>query len=105
MYPELTGRNARCRLVVLTGETGGRWSEETRTFVGLLAKAKGREAPWVLMKSVEQSWGFRWGSLLACASARAFAASLLDVRVSGGADGTVPNCHLYVHDVRHVLVQ
>ena len=32
-YPELTGPKARCRLVVLAGETGGRWSEETRTFV------------------------------------------------------------------------
>ena len=44
-YPELTGPNARCRLVVLAGETGGSWSDETRTFVGLLAKAKGREVP------------------------------------------------------------
>ena len=38
-YPELIGPNARCRLVFLAGEMGGRWSEETRSFVGLLAKA------------------------------------------------------------------
>ena len=92
-HPELVGPNALCRLVVLAGETGGRWSEETRTFVGLLAKAKAREAPSVLRKRVEQSWWFRWGSLLACVAARAFAASLLDLRVSGGADGSVPTCH------------
>ena len=73
--------------------------------MGLLAEAKGREVPWVLKKRVEQSWWFRWGSLLACASARAFAASLLDVRVSGGENGTVPNCHEVVHDARHALVQ
>ena len=90
-YPELTGPNACCRLVVLAGETGGCWSEETRTFVGLLVKAKGREVPWVLTKRVEQARCFRWGSLLACASARTFATPLLDVRVSRGADGTVPN--------------
>ena len=104
-YPELIGPNARCRLVVLAGETGGRWSEETRSFVGLLAKAKSCEVLWVLKKRVEQSWWFRWGSLLACAAARAFAASLLDVRVSGGADGSVPSCHEVVHDARHALIQ
>ena len=77
-YPELVGPHARARLVVLAGEIGGRWSAETRTFVGLLAKA--REVPVVLRKRVEWAWWRRWGSLLACASARAF----------GGADGDVP---------------
>ena len=71
-YPELTGSNARCRLVVLAGETGGRWSE------GLLAKAKAREVEETRRAVMVVSMGF----LLACASARAFAASLLDVRVS-----------------------
>ena len=55
--------------------------------------------PWVLEKRVEQSWWFRWGSLLTCAPARAFPASLLDVRVSGGA------CHEVVHDAQHALIQ
>ena len=88
-YPELTGRNARARLVVLAGEIGGRWSSETNTFVRLLAQAKAREEPPILRRRVEQAWRLRWGSLLACASARAFATSLLDLR-SGGVDGDVP---------------
>ena len=31
--PELLGRRARAKLVVLAIEVGGRWSEETRTFL------------------------------------------------------------------------
>ena len=84
------GPGASGRLVVLAGDIGGRWSEETRTFNGLLAKAKSREVPRVLQKRVELSWWFWWGSLLACASARAFAAFLLDLHVSGGVAGGVP---------------
>ena len=41
-YPELLGRRARAKLVVLAVEVGGRWSEETRTFLSLLARAKVR---------------------------------------------------------------
>ena len=33
VYPELTGRYGRARLVVLAGETGGRWSSETQCFL------------------------------------------------------------------------
>ena len=32
-YPELTGQGGRARLVVLAGETGGRWSNETASFL------------------------------------------------------------------------
>ena len=32
-YPELLGRRARARLVVLAVEVGGRWSEEARSFL------------------------------------------------------------------------
>ena len=92
-YPELVGPRARTRLVV----------EETRTFIGLLAKVKSREVPHVLQKRVELSWWFWWGSLLVCASARAFAASLLDLHVSGGVDGSVPRWDEVVHDMRHDL--
>ena len=101
-YPELVGPRARARLVVLAGEIGGRWSEETRTFIGLFAKAKSREVPRVLQKRVELSWWFRRGSLLACASARAFAASLLNLH-TGGADGSLPRWDEVVHDMRHDL--
>ena len=68
-YPELIGRNATARLVVLAGEIGGRWSSETNTFVRLLAQAKAREEPPILRRRVEQAWRLRWGSHLACASA------------------------------------
>ena len=38
-YPELAGQHGRARLVVLASEVGGRWSEECRQFLCLLAKA------------------------------------------------------------------
>ena len=41
-YPELMGPHARARLVVLSGEVGGRWSKETQIFLRLLARAKVR---------------------------------------------------------------
>ena len=40
-YPELVGRRARARLVVLGVEVGGRVSEETRSFVTQLAGCPG----------------------------------------------------------------
>ena len=33
-FPKLVRPRARARLVVLVGDIGGRWSEETRTFIG-----------------------------------------------------------------------
>ena len=48
--------------------------------------------PNVLRKRTEQAWRLRWVSLLGCAAARAFAASLLELRASG-ADGRVPPSH------------
>ena len=44
-YPEISGHNNRCRLVVLAGEVGGRWSDETRTFIRSLARCKARSEP------------------------------------------------------------
>ena len=64
-------RNSRARLVVLVGQIGGRWSGATNTFVRL-AQAKAREEPPILRRRVEQAWRLRWGSLLACVSARVF---------------------------------
>ena len=43
--PELSGTQGRARLVVLAAEVGGRWSEETRCFISLLARAKVRSLP------------------------------------------------------------
>ena len=92
-YPELVGRRSRARLVVLAGEVGGRWSEETQTFLRILARAKARSEPPTLRKRAEQAWRMRWAATLACSAARAFAASILDLRVGGGADGDVPRSH------------
>ena len=100
-YPELTGPRSRARLVVLAGEIGGRWSEETRRFLSLLAKAKTRSEPPILKKRAEQAWRLRWGAILGCAAARSFAASLLELRHGGGADGDVPSTHDVVNDFRH----
>ena len=38
---------------------------------------------------------------MACSAAGAFAASLLNLRVGGGADGNVPRTHQVVHEFRH----
>ena len=47
-YPELSGSQGRARVVVLAAEVGGRWSEEARSFVSQLARAKVRSLPRVL---------------------------------------------------------
>ena len=73
-YPELVGPHRRARLVVLAGEVGGR-SDETRSFISLLAKAKSRAEPFLLRRRIEQAWRLRWGAMLSCAAARAFAHS------------------------------
>ena len=100
-YPELIGPHARARLVVFAGEVGGRWSDETRSFLCQLARAKARSEPSILRGRAEQAWRLRWASTLACSAARAFAASLLNLRVGGGADGNVPRTHEVVHEFRH----
>ena len=86
-YPELVGGRGRARLVVVAGETVGRFSEETQTFLRLLAGAKTRSTPKVLRARARQSWLHRWGSILSCAAARAFACSLLGVHGNLGSDG------------------
>ena len=92
-YLELVRPGGRARLVVVAGEIGGRWSAETSAFVSQLAKARSREETPLMQRRVEQAWRFRWGSMLACASARAVASSLLEFRRPHGADGEVPLSH------------
>ena len=89
-YPELSGERGRAKLVVLAGEIGGRFSEETQTFIRLLARAKTRSVLAPLRTQARQSWAHRWSSILSCAAARAFASSLLERRGQPGADGDVP---------------
>ena len=79
-YPELIGPRGRARLVVL------RWSEETRSFLTLLAKAKSWQEPPILRRRAEQAWRLRWQS-------EAFAVSLLELRGGFGADGLTPLTH------------
>ena len=85
-YSELVGRG-RARLVVSTGEVGGRWSTETMSFLSQLAKAKTRHEPRILRRRVQQAWRSRWQAILSCAVAKAFARSLLEVRAVVAADG------------------
>ena len=69
------------------GEVGGRWSEETRDFLNQLARGKVRHEPAVLKRRVQQAWRMRWQAILSCSAAKAFAASLLEMRRGWGADG------------------
>ena len=91
--------------------THGRISPRTETiylkseavaFIRHLAKARAREEPAVLKRRGEQGWRLRWCGLLACAAARAFAASLMERRVSGGSDGATPSVHEVLNDCRFV---
>ena len=43
----------------------------------------------------------RWGSILGCAAARAYAASLLELKHGGDADGDVPLAHDVISEFRH----
>ena len=69
-YPELSGNHGRARLFSQT-----------------------RSVPRILGGRARQAWHHRWSSMLACASARAFALSLLDRRAAVGSDG-VPHLRL-----------
>ena len=98
---ELVGPRSRARLVVLAVEVGGRWSAETRSFLAHLAKARSRQEVPLLQRRAEQAWRMRWGAILGCASARAVAASLLELSGSTGADGECPSSHEVVGDHRY----
>ena len=50
-YPELSGHQHWCRLVVLATEVGGRWSLETRDYLRALAGDPARSEPPLLRKS------------------------------------------------------
>ena len=100
-YPELVGPHSRAKLVVLGVEVGGRWSEETRTFLSRLAKARARTELPLMRRRAEQAWRMRWGSMLACAAAKAVASSLLDLLDSHGGDGKTPTTHEVETDHRH----
>ena len=68
-------------------EVGGRWSDETRSFVSQLVRARARHETAILQKRAEQAWRMRWGSMLSCVAAKAVATSLLVLRCAHGSDG------------------
>ena len=90
-YRELLATQRR-HLLVAAGEVGWRWNEESFHFLVQLAKAKARQAPQVLRKSLELAWIRRWTGMLTHAAMDAFAASLLQEQPSteAGADGPEP---------------
>ena len=92
----------RTRLVVLAGEVGGRWSEESRKFLNQLAEAKARREPRHLRSRARQVWRHRWASLLACSAAKAFALSLLERRSGLGSDGDTPFTSEVIGEHRHL---
>ena len=92
----------QARLVVLAGEVGGRFSDETAQFLRGLASAKVPDVPQILQGRAHAAWMRRWSSILACAAARAFALSLLDRDCSTGVDGHTPSVHEVLGDSRHV---
>ena len=85
-YPELLA-SARCRLVVMGMEVGGRWSQESAEFLRLLAQHKARSAPAPLQQATVTSLISRWSAMLAHAGTHAFAASLLSLPADGLANG------------------
>ena len=86
-YPELVDSGRRARLVVFVLEVGGRWSEEVKIFIRLLARARVRSEPRLLQRRLEQAWRLMWYAIISCAAARSFAASLWGLRGGQGSDG------------------
>ena len=61
-----------------------------------------RREPPLLQQQVRHAWVFRWGSMLACSAARAFALSLLEQRGGQGVDGPTPLDHDVMWEGRYV---
>ena len=80
-YPELVRPGQKAKLVVLAGEVAGRWSEETASFLGQVAKARARSEPPMLQKRVEQAWRLRMGVAVGMCSRTCF--RLLSVEEEG----------------------
>ncbi len=84
-YPEFLVPG-RCRLVVLALETGGRWSLDSARALArakaqqslrTLARAKAQQSPRPLRASQELAYFRRWTRLLAVATQRSYAATLV----------------------------
>ena len=78
-------------MVVVALEVGGRFSEETSSFIRLLAQACSRTAPAHLWRAA-QAYIARWSALLTHAAQTAFANSVafLDPAPHADLDGDTP---------------
>ena len=85
-YLELL-QSARCRLVVLGIEIGGRWSPEAAQFIRFLARSRARSAPSLLRAGATAAYVSRWSALLSFAAARAVAAMSLPLANAANVDG------------------
>ena len=81
MYPELHTA-ARCRLVLIALEIGGRWSEEVADFIRRAASARARGDPVSLRRAAAAAYAHRWVGIASVAAQRARASSLLELPVS-----------------------
>ena len=99
-YQELCRGDGRARLVVIAGEVGGRWSQETKDFLWCLACEKSKSSPWLLQGSARLGWYRRWCCLLACSTAKAVACSLVGHRGSPGSGDQVPSAHEVLTEAR-----
>ena len=98
-YPELVDPGRRARLVVFILEVGGRWSEEAKIFIRLLARHVSDPNPGC---SKTSGGRLRWYAIISCAAARSFAVSLLGLRGGHGSDGQMPLSHEVEQD--HTLL-
>ena len=91
-YPELLA-SARCRLVVMGVEVGGRWGSEAASFLRLLARARARAAPEALRPALRSAYVYPWSGLLCAAASLAFADSLTSLPSPGlsNLDGPCPD--------------
>jgi len=80
-YPELLGRGP-AKLVVLGVEVGGRWCEESLSFMDALVMARAKRAPPVLRTAAVHAWRRRWWCLLSIAVQDAVAATLVQDKVT-----------------------
>ena len=70
LTPNSLADGAEPRWLSFTGEVGGRWSGETRSFLNQLAKARARSESILMRKRLEQVWRLRWASMLSCVAVR-----------------------------------
>ena len=82
IYPELVGEGCLAH----AGRPRGR---SRRT---LVSASRARSAPEIMQASVAHAWRHRWRRILACATAKAFASSLLEHRFPVSAAGDIRLC-------------